>query len=194
MRWSTTLLCCIACSPATGVDGGSPDAATTLDGGRDAGRDAGSHTPEWHLCQTTLQDGGWCLAAQQLSAGTVLIGEDTAVGGGLGDCAASPSGFGGPSRYYRITIPTGASVKLRASPDSGMVDGLVRLFSDCDAEMVQHSSRGGSTTLGEASLCFHPEAAERRYVLAVSRYSGEPDLNIRYDLSFQTRDASEGCD
>ncbi|MBL8623676.1 MAG: hypothetical protein JNK64_20375 [Myxococcales bacterium] len=135
-----------------------------------------------------------CEAAVELTPGAPRVGQDSATGG-FGDCAASGSGMGGPSRYYRIVVPPGMIARVEAVPADPATPGLVRAFDECAAIAATASARGGDLTRGRAAVCLpNPDAAARAYVIAVSQYSGEADcLPLAFDVAIELRLPAVGC-
>ncbi len=135
-----------------------------------------------------------CEAAVELTPGAPRVGQDSA-NGGFGDCAASGSGVGGPSSYYRIAVPPGMIARVEAVPADPATPGLVRAFDECAAIAATASARGGDLTRGRAAVCLpNPDAAPRAYVIAVSQYSGEADcLPLAFDVAIELRLPAVGC-
>lgn len=135
-----------------------------------------------------------CGAAIALEPGAPRLAQDSAAGG-FGECAASGSGLGGPSSYYRIVVPPGMVARVEATPSDPATPGLVRALVDCADTAATAAARGGGLTQGRAAVCLpNPDAAARAYVIAVSQYSGEADcLPLSFDVAIELRLPAAGC-
>lgn len=150
---------------------------------------------EFSSCTVTpMVDPALCAAAVPLEPGMPRLAQDSARGG-YGECATSGSGMGGPSLYYRITVPADRKARIEMIPSTAGADGLVRVLEGCGAAMTTMSGRGGMLTQGEAAVCLeNAGTAPQEYVVAVSRYSGETGcLPIAFDVSIELRPRSEPC-
>lgn len=183
--WGCLLFLACSSREAPGFDGGllPIDAGVTADAGA---ADAGPG-----VCQFCLSSGpcdeGLCAARVTLAAG-VPLSNQVSDAGGFGDCATSASGKGGPSLYYSVTVPAmrAVQVTMRQTQDAGY-DAMLRWFPDCGSTATTLVKRGGLTTGGGVSMCVHnPGAAEQRWVVAASRYSGESAQEpFVFDLSLE---------
>lgn len=135
-----------------------------------------------------------CEAAVELAPGAPRLAQDSATGG-FGECAASGSGLGGPSSYYRIVVPPGMIARVEAVPADPAAPGLVRALVDCGDTAATASARGGDLTEGRAAVCLpNPDAAPQAYVIAVSQYSGEADCRpLTFDVAIELRRPDQGC-
>ncbi|MBK9037324.1 MAG: hypothetical protein IPL61_39800 [Myxococcales bacterium] len=178
-------------TPGDAPDAPGPDAAAV-----DASApDAGVCVQAFPVCAAPgTPTPALCAGAVALTPGMALTGQDTA-GGGYGDCGASASGIGGPSRYYAITIPPGQVARVVAAPADVTAPALVRALDGCAAVVATESDRGGALTDGRAAVCLaNAGAVERHAIIAVSQYSGEADcLPLVFDLTLELRDPDQGC-
>lgn len=173
-------------SDARVVDASDPDATAI---------DAGICVTSFPACATApTPDPSVCAAAVPLEPGTPRTGQDSATGG-YGDCAMSGSGLGGPSLYYRVTIPPDRIARIAVDPSTPAQDGLVRAFSTCADTTSLHSGRGGMSTQGRAAICVpNADTVAHEYVIAVSRYSGESAcVPLTFDVSIDLRLPADGC-
>ncbi|MFT3772876.1 MAG: hypothetical protein QM820_46415 [Minicystis sp.] len=197
--WIALLGCVIsACASGpteardAGAGGGS---AEVRDAGPDADRvDAMSERCAEFCALFHCADRSLCDGAVPLDPGVPRTMQNTA-SGGHAECARSGSGVGGPSLYYRLTLPAARWSRVVATPITPTDPALVRAFADCDATEAEASARGGAITHGAAELCLRNDATtDRTVILAVSQYSGEQmDIPIVFDLSFEVLGADMGC-
>lgn len=186
-RWLCAILVGAACGEGAPIGGDVIDAAVDAP-------DAGACVvtlPECSAMPTV--DRARCEAAPRLEAGAPRPGQDSAAGG-YGDCAASGSGLGGPSLYYRVEVPAGSVARVAAVPTAAGQDGLVRAFATCAATEALQSGRGGGITQGAAAVCLRNQSlVTATYMIAVSRYSGEARcLPLTFDVSIDVRPLEAG--
>jgi hypothetical protein len=185
------------------ADDATPDAdrgdAHSIDASGDAPDDGGAcaHWPEF-CAIFGCPDPSLCEAAIALEPDVTLKLQNTA-SGGHGECVGSASGVGGPSLYYSFSIPAGRYVNIIATPVGPPPVGnqqraLIRVLSACNATKATVSDIAAGSVPGEAALCLRNGSANRRVIVAVSRYSGEyGNLPLAFDLSVVLHDSVDDC-
>lgn len=178
------------------------DAGTARDGGSSvSAADASGHDSGPKPCIYSFEpDYQVCMTAGLISAEVPLTTQDTAQGA-RGDCAMHASGPGGKSRYYRFKLPAGRDTRVVATaqrdgganaPCCSEPTPLIRVFSDCYAEWAETGARGFSD--GTATVCVHNRMGdEREVIIAVAQYSGEPGLDITFDLTVTAMAQDQPC-
>jgi hypothetical protein len=141
-------------------------------------------------------DRGVCLAATPIEIGVTLPKQDTGLGG-YGDCAQSGSSGGERQLYYSLLIPAGGAfarhVRVVAAPVDSSQDAVMRVLSDCDAQVPENAARGGRSTDGAASLCAaNATPNPRKVIIAVGHYSNATE-GLVFDLSTELMAPDAGC-
>jgi hypothetical protein len=122
-----------------------------------------------------------CAAALAVTSGSSHPAEDgdSAIAGL--DAVCLPGAIG-PVLFYKITIPTGKSLKADVNP-IGSWDPVIRLLSSCGASTCLASQDAGASGTAESLTYANTSGAPLAVVIAVGGYSS---LTAAFDLTVST--------